>query len=205
MGIYFEIRKQVCLGKNAMKKSQRREHLLDTAIGLFCEHGYHGTGIDRILGEAGVSKKTLYTHFRSKEELILAALRKYDGLFRNDFMRQVDLQGKTPKEKLLAVFDVAESWFAQKKFFGCMFINVIGEYSQNDSPIRDISKQFKRSMREYIRELCIQAKAAEPDSLADQLALLLEGAIVTAQVSQQVDSARTAKEIARRLLDRLPE
>lgn len=186
-----------------MMKSQRREHLIDTAIGLFCEHGYHGTGIDRILSEAGVSKKTLYTHFRSKEELIMAALRKYDGLFRNDFMRQVDRAGKTPREKLLAVFDVAEDWFAQKKFFGCMFINVIGEYSQDDSPIRDISKQFKRSMRDYIKELCVQAGAAEPDALADQLALLLEGATVTAQVSQKVDSAGTAKEIARRLVAQL--
>jgi len=187
-----------------MKKSQRREHLIDTAIGLFCEHGYHGTGIDRILNDAGVSKKTLYTHFRSKEELIMAALRKYDGLFRNDFMRQVDRVGKTPREKLLAVFDVAENWFAQKKFFGCMFINAIGEYSQDNSPIRDISKQFKRSMREYIKELCVQAGTAEPDALADQLALLLEGAIVTAQVSQKLDAAGTAREVARRLVDQLP-
>lgn len=187
-----------------MKKSQRREDLIDTAIGLFCEHGYHGTGIDRIISEAGVSKKTLYTHFRSKEELIMAALRKYDGLFRNDFMRQVDRAGETPGEKLLAVFDVAEDWFDQKKFFGCMFINVIGEYSQNESPIRDISKQFKRSMREFIKELCVQAGASEPDLLADQLALLLEGAIVTAQVSQKIGAAETAKEIARRLIDQLP-
>ncbi len=185
-----------------MKQSQRREHLIDTAIELFCEHGYHATGIDLILSKAGVSKKTLYTHFRSKEELIMAALRKYDGLFRNDFMRQVEGTGKSPRERLLALFDAAESWFSQKRFFGCMFINVVGEYSEEDSPIREISKQFKRSMRDYIKGLCSQAGAGEPDALADQLALILEGAIVTAQVSGKADSARTAKEIARQLIDR---
>jgi len=183
-----------------MKQSQRREHLIDTAIGLFCRYGYHATGIDRILSEAGVSKKTLYTHFRSKDELIMAALRKYDGLFRNEFMRQVDHLGKSPEDKLLAIFDAAGSWFTQKQFFGCMYINVIGEYSEEDSPIREISKQFKRSMRDYIMELCKQAGAEEPDALADQLALILEGAIVTAQVSQKSDSARTAKRIASQLL-----
>lgn len=186
-----------------MRRSHRREHLLETATALFCEHGYHGTGIDKILDTAGVSKKTLYTHFRSKEELILAVLRQYDGLFRNDFMRKVDRLGKTPREKLLAIFDVAETWFSQRNFFGCMFINAIGEYSEKDSPIRDISKQFKQLIRDYIKELCVEAAADEPDGLADQLALILEGAIVTAQVSQNPKAARTAKKAAAVLIEQM--
>jgi len=177
-----------------------REQLINTAIELFREHGYHGTGIDKIVEKAGVSKKTLYTHFRSKEELLIAALRHYDGVFRNNFMRQVDRIAKTPQEKLLAIFDVAEGWFSQKKFFGCMFINVIGEYSEQDSPIRDICKQFKRLMLNYIRDLCLQTGAEEPDILADKLALIFEGAVVTSQVSQNPDAAKTAKGIARSLV-----
>ena len=94
-----------------MSDSQRREQLIDTAIDLFAKHGFHATGIDRILAVSGVSKKTLYRHFRSKDELILAALRKYDGLFRNNFMREVESRGTTPKERLLAVFDAARAWF----------------------------------------------------------------------------------------------
>jgi len=183
-----------------MGRSARREHLIETAIELFCEHGYHATGIDKIIDRAGVSKKTLYTHFRSKEELIMAALRQYDGLFRNKFMRQVDSLAKTPQEKLLAIFDVAEAWFSHKKFFGCMFINAIGEFSEKDSPIRDICKQFKLLTRKYIRDLCVQAGAEEPDVLADKLALILEGAIVTSQVSQNPAAAKTAKNIARPLI-----
>ena len=104
--------------------------MLKKPIELFREYGYHATGVDRIINEEGVSKKTLYTHFRSKEKLLIAALRHYDGLFRNNFMRKVDQSAKSPQEKLLAIFDVAQDWFSQNKFFGCMFINIIGEYSK---------------------------------------------------------------------------
>jgi len=115
-------------------------------------------------------------------------------------MRQVDRLAKTPHKKLIAIFDVAEAWFSQKKFFGCMFINVIGEYSKRDSPIRDICNQFKRLMRNYIRDLCVQAGVEEPDILADKLALLFEGAVVTSQVSLNPAAAHTAKDIARSLI-----
>ena len=115
-------------------------------------------------------------------------------------MLQVDRLAKTPQEKILAIFDVAKGWFSQKKFFGCMFINVIGEYSQKESPVRDICKQFKQLMRNYIRDLCRQAGAEKPDILADKLALLFEGAVVTSQVSQNSDAAKTAKDIARSLV-----
>ena len=81
-----------------------------------------------------------------------------------------------------------------------MFINVIGEYSEKDSPIRDICKQFKSLMRNYIRDLCTQTDAKEPDILADKLALIFEGAVVTSQVSQNPDAAKTAKDIARSLV-----
>ena len=187
-----------------MGRLPRREHIISTAIELFREYGYHATGIDRIVDEAGVSKKTLYAHFHSKEELLIAALRHYDGLFRNNFMRKVDQTAKTPRDRLLAIFDVAEAWFSQNKFFGCMFINVIGEYSKKESPIRDICRQFKQLMRNYIKELCVQAGAKEPDVLADKLALLFEGAVVTSQVSQKPQAAKTAKDIARSLIAQMP-
>ena len=109
--------------------SEKRQDLIDTAIALFGEHGFHGTGIDWIAREAGVSKKTMYQHFRSKEELIVAALRHHDGLFRKHFMNSVEGAADTPYERLLAIFDVAHDWFSQNNFYGCMFINAIGEYS----------------------------------------------------------------------------
>ena len=186
-----------------MAQSPRREHLIDTAIVLFAEHGYHATGIDAILAAAGVSKKTLYRHFRSKDELILAALKKYDGLFRNDFMRQVEARAETPRARLLAVFDVAADWFQENNFYGCMYINAIGEYAAPNTPIRQVCKEFKALMRRYIESLCVDLRVPDPAGLAEELALLLEGAIVTAQVSEtRARAAQVAATAAAVLIDR---
>ena len=179
-----------------MPRPSRRDHLINTAIDLFCEHGFHATGIDKIIEVAGVSKKTMYQHFRSKEELIMAALQQYDSIFRNNFVREVEKAADTPAARLLAIFDVAHEWFATTNFFGCMFINAVGEYSERESPIRDISKQFKQLMGRYVEQLATEAHANNPSELAQELGLLLEGAIVTAQVNQNPDAAKTAKNVA---------
>ncbi|MGH1365029.1 MAG: TetR/AcrR family transcriptional regulator [Calditrichia bacterium] len=184
-----------------MPRASRREHLVDIAISLFGEHGFHATGIDLLLQEAGVSKKTMYRYFRSKEELIYAALKKKDGIFRNEFMKAVEASGITPKEKLMAIFDVAEKWFREDSFFGCMFVSAIAEYSSDDSPIREICKQFKKQMWDYIYNLAVQSGAENPKELADELALLLDGATSIAQVSQKPQAAKTASKIARVLIE----
>ena len=180
-----------------MPRPSRREHIINIAIRLFREHGFHSTSIDKIIIEAEVSKKTLYNHFRSKDELILAVLRNYDSIFRNDFVKQVEKLGKTPQGKLLAIFDISEKWFKNKDFYGCLFISAISEYSAAESPFRDICKQFKQLLKTFIQEICIEFDCSTPEALADQIALLLEGAIVTAQVSQSPEAAVTAKEMAK--------
>ena len=184
-----------------MAQNSKREHIVETAINLFCQSGFHATGVDRIMREAGVSKKTLYNHFESKDALILACLEKYDVLFRTSFVTQVESKADDPKGRLLAIFDVAEDWFTSQNFFGCMFINVIGEYSAPDSPFRSISKDFKNLMKSYILNLTTEAKASDPQKLADEWAILLEGAIVTAQVMEQASAAQTAKFTATLLLE----
>ena len=184
-----------------MTELSRREHLIEVATTLFLEHGFHATGIDKILQVAGVSKKTMYQYFRSKDELIYAVLRRYDGVYRNGFMKAVEESGKTPRARLEAIFAIAEVWFADHKFFGCMFINVIGEYSEEDSPIRDICKQFKQHMRQYVENLAREAHADDAPTLAEELCLLLEGAIVTAQVQQNPNAAKVAAKIGMQLIN----
>ncbi|GAB4198236.1 MAG: TetR/AcrR family transcriptional regulator [Wenzhouxiangellaceae bacterium] len=188
-----------------MPRTSRREHLINVAIELFSEHGFHATGIDRILETAGVSKKTLYNHFRSKDELILAALRHYDGLSRNHFMAQVKKSADTPRGRLLAIFEVSRDWFMQNNFYGCIFINAVGEYAEEGNAIRQVCREYKRMMREFILELCQQAELANPEELAKELALLLEGAIVTAQVSGNADAAETAQRAAAVLINQATE
>ncbi len=178
----------------------RRDHIIDVAIRLFCEHGFHATGVDRIMREAKVSKKTLYNHFRSKDELILAALQQHDSVFRNNFVKDVEQLANTPEGQLIAIFDAAEAWFSKQNFFGCMFVNVVGEYSDPTSPMRDVSRNFKQMIWRYIVSLCVEAGAKNPEKLANELALLFEGAIVTAQISGSALSASTAKNVAKQLL-----
>ena len=187
---------------NLKAMSSKREKLIETAKELFMKNGFHATGIDTILAHAGVAKKTLYSHFRTKEELILAALRQHDGEFRNHFMKNVEALADTPQQRLLAIFDVTKSWFSQNNFYGCIFINAIGEYSAKDTGVREVCKEFKRLMKSYIKSLAIEAGVKQPEELANELALLVEGSIVTAQVSEQTDKAAdTAKRIAKTLIE----
>lgn len=181
--------------------SKKRQQLVDTAIELFYAHGFHGVGIDRIAEAAHVSKKTMYHHFRSKEELILAALKHRDGLFRNNFMKAVEAAADTPRERLLAVFDVAQAWFSDNKFYGCMFINAVGEYAEPDTAIRAACKNFKRQMLAYIEELAQDAGLERPKQVAAALSILLEGSTVTAQVSENPDCARIARHAAEVLVE----
>ena len=146
----------------------KREQLIKTAVELFSKNGIHATGIDTIVEHSGVTKKTLYAHFRSKEELVLAALRHYDGQFRNSFMRQVEAKGRTPKARLLAVFDVAETWFRQNDFYGCLFINAVGEHSETDTPLRHVCHEYKRMTAGFIRDLCGKLGARNPGVLAEK-------------------------------------
>lgn len=179
----------------------KREHLLRVAVDLFNEHGFHATGVDLIMTAAKMSKKTIYSYYRSKGELILAALRYHDGVFRNDFMSQVERKSPDPMGRLLAIFDTAEGWFCSPTFYGCIFVNAAGEFPEADSPIRQVCRDFKRMMLAFIRDQCRQIAVDEPDRLAAQLAMVFEGAIVTAQVSGAAAAVDTAHATARTLID----
>jgi AcrR family transcriptional regulator len=170
--------------------------LVDTALDLFYRHGFHATGIDKILEESGVAKMTLYKHFKSKDELILAALRRRDERFRNWFMRAVERRRKTPRERLLAIFDALEEWFRGRDFSGCMFINASAEFAPFDNPIHSAAAEHKRLILSYVHELASAAGAKDPDALAQGLMLLMEGAIVMAYVAGQPDAARQARKAA---------
>ncbi len=177
--------------------SAKRQDIIETAIQLFARDGFHATGIDRIADQAQVSKKTLYHHFRSKEELILAALKQHDGLFRNFFMKSVQQLDGSPHDRLLGIFDVAEVWFGGREFYGCMFINAIGEYSNRETAIRRACQEFKSQMASFIEELVIAAGIHDVKTVTSSLTLLLEGAIVTAQVSGDQQAAANAKAAAK--------
>lgn len=180
--------------------SLRRDHLVGTALALFSKHGYHATGIDRILAESGVAKMTLYKHFRSKDELILAALRRRDEEFCRWLQAEVESRAATPRERMLAVFDVLETWFKDPEFNGCCFIHAAGEFGRKDDPVHAAAAEHKARMLAYFGELARAAGAANADDMARQLMLLVDGAIVAAHVSGDAGGARSARALAEALL-----
>ncbi len=182
--------------------SSKREKLVETALDLFYRQGFHATGIERILAESGVAKMTLYNHFRSKDELILAALRLRDEQFRNSFMQAVEKKAGNPVDRLLAVFDVMEDWFKSEGFRGCMFINASAEFADPGDPVRAASAEHKRLMLSYVGDLASDAGAREAGELAEQICLLMEGAIVLAHVMGRTEAARQAKRAAEVLISR---
>jgi AcrR family transcriptional regulator len=181
--------------------SIRRDHLVDTALTLFSRYGFHATGIDRILSESGVAKMTLYKHFKSKDELILAALRRRDELHRNWFMREVEKLATTPRDRLVALFTALEAWFKSEEFSGCCFINATAEYAAQDDPIHAAAAEHKRLIRSYVREQAMAAQAKDPDELTNQLMLLMEGAIVSAQITGEAVPAQQARAAAEVLIN----
>jgi len=175
----------------------RREELMEAAIRVFCRDGYQATNIDRVIQEAGICRMTLYNHFKSKEELILAALRRHDETLRADLAEFAGSRSTDPLEQLLAVVEWHEQWFASPDFRGCMFSNASAEFTDETCEIRAVAAEHKTKIRASLEDLCKRAGLADPSGLAWQLDLLLEGAIARAQ-SMCMEDGEARAEVARR-------
>jgi AcrR family transcriptional regulator len=179
----------------------KRDELVGKALKTFYLHGFHATGMDRLVEETGISKTSMYKHFRSKEELILAALKRRDAEFRDWLFARMAALGKTPRDQLLALFDALGEWFAEPGFRGCMFVKAASEFQDPDHPIHAQAAAHKALLFDHLKGLAAEAGAAEADLLARQLLLLKEGAIVTAQVEGRRAAAEDAKAVATTLID----
>ncbi len=175
----------------------RRQHLIDTAHRLFNEHGYHATGIDWILAESGVSKATLYKHFRSKEELILAVLQQRHVYFMTLLEEAVAKAQKNGQQPVLVIFDVLDAWFESEGFFGCNFIKASAEYAAAGDAIHEFAAQHKLDTQQLIRR---SLGESGDDTMAAELALLFDGAIVVAHTRGDHGAAKLAKKMAEQLL-----
>lgn len=181
--------------------ASKRDELVRKALKVFYEHGFHATGMDKLVAETGISKTSMYKHFRTKEDLILAVLRLRDEEFRNWLARRMEKLADTPRERLLAMFDALDEWFGDARYRSCMFIKASSEYQEASHPIHTQSADHKRLLRSYVQDLAEKAGSADPARLARQLLLLKEGAIVTAHLLGRENVAADAREAARILVD----
>lgn len=179
----------------------KRDELVQKALEAFYQNGFHATGMDTLVKQTGISKTSMYKHFRTKEDLILAVLRLRDEKFRNWLYRRMEELADTPREQLIAMFDALAEWFNEPGYKGCMFIKASSEYQDASHPIHQQSADHKRLLERYISELAKKAGVSNPDRVARQLLLLKEGAIVTGHLGHTNNPAQDAKTAAINLLE----
>jgi AcrR family transcriptional regulator len=189
------------MGKAASKKNSThaiadeesaRGRLLSAATHLFCKNGINATGIDAIIDEAGTAKTTLYKLFGSKTNLVHAVLESEGKQWREWFIGAIEAGGGDPQTKLARIFPALKSWFGEERFYGCPFINAVAEHDKDQKQFRAIALKHKKVVLAHIEKLAGEMGAAEPEMLAHQLALLIDGAIVAAMVSRNPGVADTA-------------
>lgn len=184
-----------------------RERLLDAAETLIYAGGIHATGVDAIVKRSGAARKSFYAHFESKETLVAAALERRDARWMAWFVEATKKRGKTPRARLVGMFDVLREWFEQADFHGCAFLNAAGEIERADDPIRVVVREHKARLLAFVREQ-LDAHAAQAGAdrrfvarLARQWLVLIDGAIGVALVSGDASAARDARAAAELLLD----
>jgi AcrR family transcriptional regulator len=173
-----------------------RERLLQTAHDLFYRDGFHTVGLDRIIGEVGVTKTTFYNHFQSKDDLMLEVLQMHDRWWRQTFREKLqEYGGDTPRGQILAAFDVVDETVRGADYNGCIFINVAVQFPMLHDPAHRAAAEHKAAMASIFRELAGYAGANDPAKFAEDYSLVLEGTYIT----QQITGEMRAVDIGRRI------
>jgi AcrR family transcriptional regulator len=179
-----------------------RERILNAAYELFSRRGVRAVGTDEVIHRAGVAKATLYRHFATKDDLVLAVLERREQLWTHGLIEaQSQLRGNTPEEQLLAIFDVLHDWFQRRDGYeGCSFINVLLELGA-DHPVGRACVVHIDNVRDIVRQRAIAAGLSEVEDFAWSWHILMKGAIILAAVGDP-DAAHRAQKMARALIER---
>ncbi len=180
--------------------SEARQRILETADRLFYQEGVRTVGIDRIIAEAGVAKMTLYTHFPSKDDLILAVLKHREESVLEFFRSAMERHGKKAKTALRTFFAALKEWFASPGFRGCAFQNAAVELADTAHPGTEFVRGHKQRFGEFLRGLVEEAVGKAAAKIAPAVVLLVEGAIVTAVIQGSPEAADVARDAALKLV-----
>jgi AcrR family transcriptional regulator len=181
--------------------SEARQRILETADRLFYQDGIRGVGIDRIIAEAGVAKMTLYSHFPSKDDLILAVLDYREERVLEFFRKAMERHGKRTKNKLRAFFAALKDEFESPGFRGCAFQNAALELADPDHAGTQLIRKYKRRFADLLRGFVEESVGNGAAKVAPAIAVLVEGAIVTAVIHGKPDAADIARDAAMKLIE----
>ena len=180
--------------------ARKREHVVTVARRMFCASGFHAVSIDAIIEEAGVARMTVYKNFQSKEELIVAALRQEDLLFRQWLAASIEARSTQPEHRIFQLFMALHERFDAEGYYGCAFIRASIEFPDPQHPVHRTAREHKEMIRSYLRGLASDTGARNPVVLAEQLYILLEGAITASQLHREPWPADYAGQAAQQLV-----
>jgi AcrR family transcriptional regulator len=194
-------RRPLLSARVAPQNAKARDRILAAAYDLFSRHGIRAVGIDAIIEQSGVARMTLYRHFTSKEQLVLAFLELREMLWTNGWLQQeVTSRAVTPRDRLLAIFDVLGDWFRLDGFEGCTFINVMLETPQADDIVRRATVEYLARIRKFLERLASEAGIRDTEAFARKWHIIMKGSIVSAAEGDR-DAGTRAKEIATLVID----
>jgi AcrR family transcriptional regulator len=178
-----------------------RERILQSAYELFSARGIQAVGVDAVITHSGVARQTLYRHFGSKQELVLAFLERREELWTRGWLQnEVRRRASQPAARLLAIFDVFDEWFARTDFEGCSFINVMLEHPDRGDAIHRAGVGYLAGIRSFLEGLAHDAGIADAPAFARDWHILMKGSIVAA-AEGDLDAARRGKRIGSLLLE----
>ena len=187
----------------APERAQRgaRERILGTAYDLFSTRGVRAVGIDEVIDKADVAKATLYKHFRSKDDLVLAFLERREQRWSLEWVEaEARRLGSTPEERLLAIFDLFGEWFRRDDFEGCSFINVLLEMGRGH-PAGQACVSHLENIRSIVSRLAAEGGLRDPVAFSCSWHILMKGSIVSA-AEGDVEAAARAQEMAALLIEK---
>jgi AcrR family transcriptional regulator len=183
--------------------SATRQRILKTAHDLFYRDGFNVVGLDRIIGDVGVTKTTFYNHFQSKDDLMLEVLQMHDRWWRQTFTEKLrELGGETPRGQIMAAFDVISELVRADDYNGCIFINVAIQFPWAHDPAHRVAADHKAALTTIIRQLAAYAGASDASSFAEEFCLVLEGTYITHQVNSNPEAVRIGRRIGQMLVDK---
>jgi AcrR family transcriptional regulator len=170
-----------------------RQRLLDAAADLFYRQGIGAVGVDLVSKAAGVSKRTMYQQFGSKDQLVAESLDAHGMAILGQYL-PADGDDAAPRQQILAIFGALGRWAASDAFRGCPFVNTATELADPGHPARQVARDYKLRLRDSFARLAERGQAADPQLLADQLIVVFDGAIVQAVMGtgRHAEAAQTA-------------
>ncbi len=179
----------------------KRQEIIDQAYKLFYDGGFHATGVDAVMAGTGISKRTLYKYFPSKEHLIEAVLEHYGSGVEASLFGPALARSDDPRRQILAIFDVRRELMESSRCLGCLAMKAAQEYRGRHAGIEETGRRSSQMIEDRLEALCAKAGLARARETARQIALVLQGAVLTSQMRGDTEVFPDAKAVVQKLLD----